>query len=148
MKRKSSIAFLYTLIATICLFSCKKNSDTTVTTGQLKGIVKDATTSSPLENVSLVIFNADNNSPIGQTLKTNASGEFSADLSPGNYFLKLSRQGYYPVPPPTLDAVPFGISLGQLTQSDAAMFPFSTSNAGWIVANVPSSGSPVKGALA
>ena len=76
MKRRSSFALLFTLIATTCLFSCKKNSDT-VANGQLKGIVKDATTSSPLENVSLVIFNADNNSPIGLTLKTNFSGEFS-----------------------------------------------------------------------
>jgi len=147
MKHKSSIAFLFILIVTTVFFSCKKNKDTEVTTGQLKGIVKDAATSSPLENVSVIIFNADNNSPIGQTLKTNSSGEFSADLSPGNYFLKLSRQGYYSVPPPTLDAVPFGISLGQLTQSDAAMFPFSTSNAGWIVGKVTSSGSPVQGAL-
>ena len=79
MKRTSRIVFLSTLIATTCLFSCKKNSDT-VATGQLKGIVKDATTSSPLENVTLIIFNADNNSPIGQILKTNAIGEFSTDL--------------------------------------------------------------------
>ncbi len=43
--------------------------------------------------------------------------------------------------------MPFGISLGQLTQSDAAMFPFSTSNAGWIVGKVTSSGSRVQGAL-
>ncbi|HEV8284430.1 MAG TPA: carboxypeptidase-like regulatory domain-containing protein [Chitinophagaceae bacterium] len=146
MKRKSSIAFLYTMIATLLFFSCKKNSDT-VTTGQLKGIVKDATTSSPLENVSVVVFNADNNSPIGQTLKTNASGEFSTDLTPGNYFVKLSRQGYYPVPPPSLDAVPFSISVGQPTQNDGEMFPFSTSNAGWIIGKVTSNGTPVQGAL-
>ena len=146
MKRKSSIVFLYALIATICLFSCKKNSDT-VTTGQLKGIVKDATTTSPLENVSLIIFNADNNSPTGQTLKTNASGEFSADLPPGNYFVKLSKQGYYPVPAPLLEAVPFSISTGQSTQNDAEMFPSSNSSAGWIQGKVTSGGSPVQGAL-
>ena len=146
MKRKSSITLLYTMIATICLFSCKKNSDT-VTTGQLKGVVKDATTSSPLENVSVVIFNADNNSPIGQTLKTNASGEFSSDLVPGNYFVKLSRQGYYSVPPPSLEAVPFAISLSQITQNDAAMFPSTNTNTGWIQGKVTSSGTAVQGAL-
>ncbi len=147
MKHKSSIAFLFILIATIFLFSCKKNSDSTVTTGQLKGIVKDGITSSPLENVNVVIFNADNNSPIGQTLKTNASGEFSTDLVPGNYFVKLSRQGYYPVPPPSLEAVPFSISLSQITQNDAEMFPSSTTNNGWIQGKVTSGGSAMQGAL-
>ena len=147
MKRKSSLAFLITLIATTIFFSCKKNSNPQPTTGQLKGIIKDAITSSPLENVNVVVFNADNNSPIGQTLKTNASGEFSADLVPGNYFLKLSRQGYYPVPPASLDAVPFAISLSQVTQNDAAMFPSSTTNAGWITGKVTSGGNPVQGAL-
>src|SRR5215204_1155712 len=146
MKRRSSFAFLYALIATICLSSCKKNSDT-VTTGQLKGIVKDAATSSPLENASLIIFNADNNSPIGQTLKTNASGEFSTDLAPGNYFVKLSRQGYYPVPAPLLEAIPFAIISGQSTQNDAEMFPSSNSSAGWIQGKVTSGGSVIQGAL-
>jgi len=146
MKRKSSFAFLITLIATTIFFSCKKNNPEP-TTGQLKGIVKDATTSSPLENVNVVIFNADNNSPIGQTLKTNASGEFSVELTAGNYFLKLSRQDYYPVPPPLLEAVPFAINVSQVTQSNAEMFPFLTSNTGWIVGKVTSGGSPVQGAL-
>jgi hypothetical protein len=147
MKRKSNIALVFILIATTIFFSCKKNSDTQPTTGQVKGIVKDATTSSPLENVSVIVFNADNNSPIGQTLKTNASGEFSADLVPGNYFLKFSRQGYYPVPPPSLEAVPFAISLSLITQNDAEMFPASATTAGWITGKVTSNGSPVQGAL-
>jgi hypothetical protein len=147
MKRTSSITILFLSLATTLLFSCKKNSDSAPTTGQLKGIIKDATTLSPIESVSVVVFNADNNSPIGQTLKTNASGEFSADLAPGNYFVKLSRQGYYPVPPPSLDAVPFAISLGQITQSDAQMFPASTANTGWIVGKVSSGRTAVQGAL-
>jgi hypothetical protein len=146
MKRRSSFAFLYFLVATISLFSCKKSSDT-VATGQLKGIVKDASTISPLENVSLVIFNADNNSPIGQTLKTNANGEFSVDLVPGNYFVKLSKQGYDPVPPLSLEAAPFSISSGQSTQNDAEMFPSLTTSAGWIQGKVASGGSAVQGAL-
>ena len=146
MKLRFIPAFLHTLTLFFLLVACKKNSDT-VPTGQLKGIVKDATTSSPLENVSVVIFNADNNSPIGQTLKTNASGEFSIELVPGNYFVKLSKQGYYPVPPPIVDAVPFSITASQLTQSDAEMFPSQSANNGWIQGKVTNSGSPVQGAL-
>jgi Carboxypeptidase regulatory-like domain len=146
MKRKS-FAVLFILFVTTVLFSCKKSDHTGTTTGKLNGIVKDATTSSPLENVSVVIFNADNNSPIGQTLKTNASGEFSTDLAPGNYFVKLSRQGYYPVPPESLEAVPFSIALEQVTQNDAEMFPSSNANTGWIQGKVTSDGSAIQGAL-
>lgn len=146
MNHRCNLAFLYTLALFFSLVACKKNSDV-ATTGQLKGIVKDATTSSPLADVSVVIFNADNNSPIGQTLKTSSSGEFSIDLIPGNYFVKLSRQGYYPVPAPLLEAVPFSITGSQLTQSDAEMFPSQSTNAGWIQGKVTSGGSPVQGAL-
>ncbi|HET9826227.1 MAG TPA: carboxypeptidase-like regulatory domain-containing protein [Chitinophagaceae bacterium] len=146
MKQTSSIAFLF--IATTMFFSCKKSSNSSApTTGQLQGIVKDAVTLSPLQNVSVVVFNADNNSPIGQTLQTNASGQFSTSLAPGNYFVKLSRQGYYAVPPPSLDAVAFAITLGQLTESDAQMFPLSNSTTGWIVGKVTSGGTGVAGAL-
>ena len=65
----------------------------------------------------------------------------------GNYFVKLSRQGYYPVPPPLLEAVPFAINAGQSTQNDAEMFPSSNSTAGWIQGKVTSGGSAVQGAL-
>lgn len=146
MKLRFVPAYLYPLILFFLLVACKKNSDT-VPTGQLKGIVKDAVTSSLLENACVVIFNADNNSPIGQTLKTNANGEFSIELTPGNYFVKLSKQGYYPVPPPIVDAVPFSITASQLTQSDAEMFPSQSSNNGWIEGKVTNSGNPVQGAL-
>jgi len=139
------IFFLSLVMATGILFSCKKTDDAPM--GQLKGIVKDASTSSALENVSVIVFNADNNSAIGQTLKTNASGEFSTSLAPGNYFVKLSRQGYYPVPPASLEAVPFSITANQLTQSDAEMFPSPGTGTGWITGTVTNGTTAVQGAL-
>ena len=145
MKQHLSIVFLSLLLITTIIPGCKKSDK--ASTGQLKGIVKDAATSSPLENVSVVIFNADNNSPIGQTLKTTTSGEFSTALAPGNYFLKLSRQGYYAVPAASLEAVPFAIAVEQLTQSDAEMFPSLNTAAGWITGNVTNGGTVVQGAL-
>lgn len=144
MKQKLTF-FLFLLMTTGFLFSCKKSDKAPM--GQLKGIVKDATTVSALENVSVVIFNADNNSAIGQTLKTNASGEFSTSLAPGNYFVKLARQDYYPVPPASLEAVPFSIAADQLTQSDAEMFPSPGTGNGWITGTVTSGTTAVKGAL-
>src|SRR5215203_474920 len=139
------IFFLSLVMATGILFSCKKTDDAPM--GQLKGIVKDASTSSALENVSVIVFNADNNSAIGQTLKTNASGEFSTSLAPGNYFVKLSRQSYYPVPPASLEAVPFSITANQLTQSDAEMFPSPGTGTGWITGTVTNGTTAVQGAL-
>jgi len=144
MKRTSGIIILFAGL--ILLAGCKKNKKG-ATTGQLKGIVKDATTAAPLENVSVIIFNADNNSPTGQTLKTDANGEFSDKLVQGNYFVKLSRQGYYSVPPPTLEAIPFAINVSQITQKDAEMFPSGTNTAGWVEGMVTSNGNPVRGAL-
>lgn len=146
MKTHPRIAILCTLIVSI-VFTCCKKSDNDPPTGTLKGIVKDASTSLALENVNVVVFNADNNSPIGQTLKTNAAGEYSTELLVGNYFVKLSKQGYNPVPSPSLEAVPFTITGGQQTQNDAELFPSSTTGTGWIQGKVTSSGAAVQGAL-
>jgi len=145
MSARSLTTLLCIIITAISMNSCRKNSE--VTTGELRGIVEDATTTVPLENTSVVIFNADNNSPIGQTLKTDQDGVYSVQLPAGNYFLKFSRQGYYPVPPATLEAVPFSVINGQVTENDAEMFPYSNINTGWIEGTVTTNGNPVQGAL-
>jgi Carboxypeptidase regulatory-like domain len=145
MLRKTTIVFLSFLFITFSFHSCKKSDGPS--TGKLKGVVTDAVTGSPLPNAMVIVFNADNNSPVGATLTTNAAGEFEADLPPGNYFVKISIQGYEPVPPKTMEAISFEISAGFTTQSDSEMFPYLILGAGWIQGKALEGSAGMKGAL-
>ena len=145
MLRKTTIVFLSILFALFSFHSCKKSDGPS--SGKLKGIVTDAVTGSALQNAMVIVFNADNNSPVGAPLTTNAAGEFEADLPPGNYFVKISMQGFEPVPPKAIEAISFEISSGFTTQRDAEMFPYLGSDAGWIQGKVLEGSTGIKGAL-
>src|SRR5438034_10325593 len=95
MKRTKVVFVLLSLFTLLSLQSCKKDKDLEpAKTGKLQGVVKDAVSAALLADVSILVFNADNNSPTGVVLKTNASGEYITDLPPGNYFVKFFKQGY------------------------------------------------------
>ena len=145
MNRIKPIVVFFCLLATFCLTNCKKDSEENF--GTLNGIVKDAISANPLENVSVIVFNADNNSPVGVILKTNASGEYSTKLVAGNYFVKLYKQGYEAVPARSIEAVAFSIIVNEITPNSAEMFPSSTTNAGWIEGKVVEGNTGIGGAL-
>jgi hypothetical protein len=145
MLRKSAIVILALFILAFSIHSCKKSDGPA--NGKLKGTVTDAATGSPLANALIIIFNADNNSPVGATLTTNAAGEFETDLPVGNYFVKISKQGYESVPPRTMEAVSFDISSGSTTQRNAEMFPYMASSLGWIKGKTLEGTAGLKGAL-
>ncbi len=146
MASKTTIVIISCLFAATLFYGCSKKSDAP-STGKLTGTVTDAVSGSPLANAVVIVFNADNNSPAGATMNTNAAGEYQADLIPGNYFVKLSKQGYESVPPKSLEAVSFPIAAGQTTQKDAEMFPSSLTNAGWIQGKAWEGSAGLKGAL-
>ena len=102
---------------------------------------------SALPNAVVIVFNADNNAPVGATLITDVAGEYEVDLVPGNYFVKLSKQGYESVPPQTLEAVSFPIEPGFTTQKDSELFPSTLTNAGWIEGKALEGATGLKGAL-
>ena len=86
MTSKTTIVILSCLFIAFLFQRCSKKSDAPAT-GKLKGIVTDAVSGSALPNAVIIVFNADNNSPVGATLITNVAGEYEVDLVPGNYFL-------------------------------------------------------------
>ncbi|MDH4192126.1 MAG: carboxypeptidase regulatory-like domain-containing protein [Betaproteobacteria bacterium] len=89
--------------------------------GTLGGTVTDAVSAATLAGVRVVVFNADTNAPVGGALTTDAAGKFSVSLTPGNYAIKLAKQGYDPVPPASLAPVPFTIASGQTTTNNVQM---------------------------
>lgn len=133
------------VISLFLVLSCSKD-DPGPSTGKLSGRVTDAATMLPLKDVTIIVFNADDNAPTDNTLTTDANGDFSVDLPAGNYFLKLYKQGYQAVPAAGMEAVPFTIEVGASTDQSAQMFAAENKNTGFISGTV---GTPagVSGAL-
>ncbi len=134
------------LLAGLLLVACGKDDEGGPVLGQLTGTVLNGADNSPLENSSIIVFNANDNAPV-ITLNTDASGNFSTDLEPGNYFVKAVRQGFLSVPPAGISAVPFTIIAGQEVVNDVTMFASDATNIGQISGRVTASGAGVAGIL-
>lgn len=107
-----------------------------IATGKLAGRVTDAVSGAALESVRIIVFDANDNSPTGSTLITNANGQFVFELVAGNYFLKFYKQGYEQVPAAGMEAVPFTIEVGKTNDQSVEMFPSTTANSGYITGTV------------
>ncbi len=131
----------------ILIFSCSKdNPQPAASTGKISGTVKDASSASVLTNVTVILFDASNNSPVATTT-SNTSGVFTFDIAGGNYFVKLYKQGYLPVPALGTTAIPFAVTVGQTSTEDAQMTASSATNAGYISGKITSGSTALGGVL-
>ncbi len=123
--------------------SCKKNSDDptpTPTTGTLKGTVTASSNSQVLGNVRVTVYDANTNAPIGNSVLTLSNGTYQIPLSPGAYYLNLSKQGYNGIPATGTTPVTVTVALGIETVNDFQMQTSSVTNGGSISGKVTSGG--------
>jgi hypothetical protein len=139
------ILFLFLSLAVFFQF-CKKSDTTTPTTGNVAGTITDAGTGSDLANARLIVFNANTNSPSGNSVVTGSDGKYIFTLAPGSYYLKIYRQGYLNIPA-LGSAVPFTITPGSTLTNNYSMYASTVTNAGWISGKVTSSGNAVANVL-
>lgn len=147
MKREITTFILSLIFLNVLLFSCSKKDDPQPSTGKLTGTVTDVSSQAALENVAVIIFDAENNTPTGTTLTTDADGNFEATLSPGSYFLKFFKQGYDAVPAPGIEPVAFSIEAGATITQSAEMSVSTVTNAGYISGKVATGSTGVGGVL-
>lgn len=85
---KLKLALGVIIAFTLCLtVSCNKENEKT--TGQIQGVVTDASTNAPIQGVSITI------DPSGMSAVTNSDGSYEfVDLDPGQYTLKAVKEGY------------------------------------------------------
>jgi hypothetical protein len=136
---------LYLLSLILFLVTACSKDDPAPTTGKLLGNVADATTQSAIAGAYIIVFNADDNAPTGTALTSDADGNFSIDLLPGNYFLKVYKQDYDAMPSAGMEAVPFSITVGTTTEQSVEMTPATDTNTGYISGKV--TGNDVGGVL-
>ena len=80
------------------------------TTGTLKTVIMNENNSSLITNANVVLYNADNNEAIMRK-STNSNGECAFELDPGNFFVRISAQGYNQSPPENNAPVPCSIEI-------------------------------------
>ena len=147
MKNYLRVSLLSILALVVVMISCKDDDEPAPTTGTLLGNVTDAASGVALANVQVIVFDASTNSPTGNNALTDASGNYTIELNPGNYFVKASKQGYEKSPPSTVTPISFSITAGIQTTKDIEMFESSITNGGWITGTVNVGGTAVPGAL-
>lgn len=116
-------------------------------TGTLQGTITDASTGAAVAGVRIIVFNANTNAPTGAPLSTDAQGNFRAEMSPGTYFLKLSKHSYEDLPPRGMSALPLNVTAGQTTTYSVALFRSTVVGGGFISGTVTSASGPVGGVL-
>jgi hypothetical protein len=136
------VMFLCFIILTGC-----SDDDAAQLTGFVSGLITDAETGTALENVAIVVFDANNNSPTGTIIYSDTEGNYNIELPLGSYFIKLAKQGYNRVPVLGISPIPFDIIGGQTFDKPVDMFKTDLINAGFISGNVSSSNQYQPGAL-
>lgn len=133
----------------VAFVGCSKDEEGPMlpATGTLQGAITDASAGVGVAAVRIIVFNANTNAPVGLPLSTDAQGNFTVEISPGTYFLKLSKQGYQDLPPRGISALPLNVTAGQTTTYSVSMFRSGVVGGGFISGTVTSASGPIGGVL-
>jgi hypothetical protein len=123
------------------------SDDSSPLTGYIKGVVTDAASSFSLQSVQVLIFDANTNAPVGTAQKTGIDGRYSAELSPGNYYVTFSKLGYDNIPPQGISPLSLHVVAGQTNTYSVQMIASGVAGRGSISGRVISSGNGFGGAL-
>ena len=134
------------ILVGLAIFSCKSDDEEAPSTGKVSGIITDGADASGLATASITVFNANDNSPI-TTVTSGDDGSYEANIEPGTYFTKVTKQGYLSNPAPGLSAIPFTIVAGETVTNDITLFASSDNNLGLMSGKVTSGGVGVSGVL-
>ncbi len=75
--------------------------------------VRSVNDSSSIANANVVLYNANSGESVSRVFSgSNGTAKFE-DLSPGNYYVRISAQGFNEVPQGSVSPVPFSVSSGQ-----------------------------------
>ena len=122
------------LLLLILAFGCSEDTapvEPEKTTGTLKTVILSATNSSAISNANVVLYNADNNEAVLRK-STDTNGECSFECDPGNYFIRVSAQGYQSSPPENNTPIPFAIDKGESLNREYHLNPMDVPQPGQI----------------
>lgn len=115
--------------------------------GTLSVNVTSGSPAAAVSDVSVLVFNATTNAPVASGV-SDSTGKYSVSLVAGSYFVKLSKQGYAPVPASALlSPVPKTVNSGQTTTYSVNMTASALSGTGWVSGKVSNGSSALANVL-
>jgi hypothetical protein len=140
---QKNLLMLFALLL-VAAWGCKKDNEPA--TGVVSGLVTDALTDAALADARIIVFESNTNMP-AKSLTTSADGAYRTDLLPGNYYLRLYKQGYNQVPPKGMSPVPFAVMAGTEVVKPYEMNASEVLNGGYIKGKVVEGSAGVAGVL-
>lgn len=138
---------IWFLAFSLITISCKKEEESDITpepiTNSIKGVVTELESDIGVGDVNIVVFNAENNTIVGEGLKTNSDGTFSVELDAGNYYLQISKQGFEKIPATGITPIIINVVTGEDTKVNFSLSPSKEIDAGLISGKVQSEDSPI-----
>jgi hypothetical protein len=135
MKLNNTVTFgILCLTFLILVIGCSEDPapvEPEKTTGTLTAVILSAVNSSVISNANVVLYNADNNEAVLRK-STDTNGECSFECDPGNYFIRVSAQGYQSSPPENNTPIPFAIDKGESLNREYLLNPMDVSQPGQI----------------
>lgn len=144
------LSLLLIALPLLLITSCKDDEpepEPQPTTGVVKGVISDYNSGTSIDGATVSLFDANTNEPTGDVLVTDTSGNYKFIVAGGNYFLKLSGQGYNDIPNRGMSAIPFKVTNGSTLENSVQMVAHSLTNVGWISGNLSSSDADESGCL-
>lgn len=125
--------------------SCKKEEEKP-TKGKIEGYVRDLNTNTAISEVRVIVFNANTNSPTGESIMTDSEGFYQIELEPETYYLKLYKLGYEDIPARGISPLPISVEVGATNYNDFDMVPSSITD-GSIISGVVNPGETPEGGV-
>ena len=102
------------LISLIGIISCSEDNPVEpVSSTNVEIIVRSANDSSVIAGANVVLYNANTGESLSRTFSGNDGVAKFENISAGNFYSRISAQGFNEVPQGTVSPVPFSVSSGQ-----------------------------------
>jgi hypothetical protein len=95
------------------LWGCSEDNPVEPTTTNVVIIVSSKTDSSFIANANVVLYNANSGESVSRVFSGSDGRATFEALSPGNYYVRISAQGFKEIPQGSVSPVPFSVSSGQ-----------------------------------
>lgn len=102
------------ILLSIISFQCSDDNSTEPPPPTIiKIVVKSASDSAAVAGANVVLYNANNGESLSRTLSGNDGVAKFENVSAGNFYVRISAQGFKEVPEGSVGPVPFSVSSGQ-----------------------------------
>jgi len=131
MKTNKLIKIAAILLSLILMFNCSDDSSSAKSGDDFKLRALSSADSSIISNANVVLYNADNNEAVGRN-STDSKGVCSFDINEGNYYVRISAQGFKASPPQNNTPIPFTVTNEEQLDLDFYLNPQESPQPGQI----------------